>query len=112
MPWRKLSRKEIRAQAKPWLTTGILNSIKRRDKLLRKYINAKDPTRRESLHNEYKTLRNRITYIINVSKKSHYQQFFAENCNNIKKTWSGIKSIISIRHLSTNQPTSMMIEKS
>ena len=112
MPWRKMSRKEMRVQAKPWLTTGILNSIKRRDKLLGKYINAKDPTRRETLRNEYKILRNRITYIINVSKKTHYQRYFAENYNNIKKTWSGIKSIINIKNTASIQPTSMMINKS
>ena len=110
MPWRKLSRKELRVQAKPWLTVGILNSIKRRDKLLGKCIEAKDPVRKELLRTEYKALRNRITYIINASKKTHYQLYFAENCNNIKKTWSGIKSIINIRTISSSQPSSMMID--
>ena len=110
MPWRKLSRKEMRIQAKPWLTAGILNSIQRRDKILSKCIEAKDPTRKETLRTEYKALRNRITYIINASKKAHYQVFFAEHCNNIKKTWSGIKSIINIRNVTSTQPTSMMID--
>ena len=112
MPWRKLNKKEIRLQTKPWITNGILNSIKRRDKLLRKYINAKDPGRKELLRTEYKTLRNRITYTINMSKKNHFQHYFTENQNNIKKTWTGIKSIINIRTVSKNQPSSMMIEKS
>ena len=111
MPWRKLSRKELRIQAKPWLTAGILNSIQRRDKLLGKCIEAKDPTRKVTLRPEYKALRNRITYIIDASKKTHYQHFFAEHCNNIKKTWKGIKSIISIRNITNSQPTSMMIDK-
>ena len=106
MPWRKLSRKEIRLQAKPWITEGILNSIKRRETLLRKYIAAKDPVRKEGLRTEYKTLRNRITYIINQSKKLHYQRYFAENYNNIKKTWTGIKSIINIRSENKSQPLS------
>ena len=110
MPWRKLSRKEMRSQAKPWITEGILNSIKRRETTFRKYIDAKDPIRKEALRNEYKTLRNRITYIINQSKKNHYQQFFAENCDNIKKTWTGIKSIINIRSVTNTQPSSMLID--
>ena len=87
MPWRKLTRKEIRAQAKPWLTQGILNSIQRKDRLLRKCIQAKDPIRKEILRTEFKTLRNRITYIISASKKTHYQRYVTENYNNIKKTW-------------------------
>ena len=49
MPWRKLSRKEIRIQAKPWLSQGILNSIQRKDRLLRKCIQAKDPVSKEIL---------------------------------------------------------------
>ena len=112
MPWRKLNKKEISIQSKPWITQGILNSIKRRDKLLCKQIKAKDPTRKELLRTEYKALKNRITYIISVSKKTHYQQYFAENYNNIKKTWNGIKGIINIRNVNKNQPSSMLINKS
>ena len=111
MPWRKLNKKEIRLQTKPWITSGILNSIKRRDKLLRKSIEAKDAIRKEALRTEYKTLRNRITYTISMSKKNHFHQFFAENCDNIRKTWTGIKSVINIRTITKNQPTSMLIDK-
>ena len=78
----------MRLQAKPWLREGILNSIKRRDKLLRKYIGANDPIHKQQIHTEYKTLRNMITYTIKISKKKHYQNYFAENCENIKKTWT------------------------
>ena len=106
MPWKKLNKKELRLQAKPWITAGILTSIKRRDQLLHKWITAKDPVRKDLIRAEYKTLRNRITYIINISKITHYQQFFAENCANIKKTWSGIKNIINIRNTNKNQPSS------
>ena len=112
MPWKKLNKKELRLQAKPWITAGILTSIRRRDKLLHKWITAKDPVRKDLLRTEYKTLRNRITYIINLSKKTHYQQFFAENCANIRKTWTGIKNIINIRNANKNQPSSMLINKS
>ena len=111
MPWRKLNKKEIRLQTKPWITNGILNSIKRRNKLLRKCIEAKEPDRKEILRTEYKTLRNRITYTLNMSKKNHFQHYFAENQNNIKKTWTGIKNIINIRNASKNQPSSMLIDK-
>ena len=38
MPWKKMSKKDSKLEAKPWITHGILNSMKRRDTLLRKYI--------------------------------------------------------------------------
>ena len=41
MPWKRLNKKELRLQLKPWLTQGILKSIKRRDKLLRKCIESR-----------------------------------------------------------------------
>ena len=40
MPWKKMSKKDFKLEAKPWITPGILASIKRRDLLLQKYINA------------------------------------------------------------------------
>ena len=96
---------------KPWITPGICNSIKRRDKLLRKYIKAKDDTIKEDLHARYKILRNQIVSIIRQSKKLYYQKFFTENANDIRKTWKGIKNIINIRELNKGQPTSMLIGK-
>ena len=99
-------------QSKPWITKGILNSIQRKDKLFHQYIKTKDLLRKETLHTEYKTLKNRITYIINMSKKNHFSQYFTENCMNIKKTWSGIKNIINIKSMTSGQPTSIMIDKS
>ena len=50
VPLKIVSKKQLRLEAKPWITRGILKSIKRGDKLLRKYINAKDPVRKDQLH--------------------------------------------------------------
>ena len=36
LPLKKLSKKELRIQAKPWITRGIRSSMKRRDRLLNK----------------------------------------------------------------------------
>ena len=53
-PLKKLSKKEMKLQAKPWITLGIQNSIKRRDKLLRQYIKTNETKRKEEIHTEYK----------------------------------------------------------
>ena len=111
IPLKKLTKKDFKLQMKPWITPGICNSIKRRDKLLRKYIEAKDDTIKEDLHARYKILRNQIVSIIRQSKKLYYQKFFTENANDIRKTWKGIKNIINIRELNKGQPTSMLIGK-
>ena len=111
VPLKKLNKKELRLQAKPWITPGIVKSIKRRDKLLRKFITTKEINRKNELHTQYKTLRNQIVSIIRKSKKLHYQTYFTENAKDIRKTWTGIKNIINIRTLTKGQPTSMLIDK-
>ena len=98
-------------QLKPWITPSICNSIKRRDKLLRKYIKTKDIIIKEEIHTRYKILRNQIVSIIRQSKKLHYQKIFTENANDIRETWKGIRNIINIRNVNKGQPTSMLIGK-
>ena len=51
MPLKKASKKELKLEAKPWITPGILNSIKRRDSLLNKYIKAPDSDEKMSCTN-------------------------------------------------------------
>ena len=72
-PLRILTKKEVKLQAKPWITPAIRVSIKRRDKLLKKYIKAKDVSRKEDLYTTYKNLRNRIVSILRASKKNYYK---------------------------------------
>ena len=53
LPLKKLSKKELKIQAKPWITNGIRSSIKRRDKLLRKFIKTKDEVLKDELYSAY-----------------------------------------------------------
>ena len=48
-PVKKLSHKEKKSLPKPWLTKGILQSIKQENALGRKFIRAKDLTKTELL---------------------------------------------------------------
>ena len=109
MPLKKASKKELKLEAKPWITPGILNSIKRRDLLLNKYIKAPDGVLKNELHKQYKILRNKIVALLRLSKNNHYRAYFRSNSTDIKKTWKGIKSIINLRDVSNNLPTSMLI---
>ena len=95
-PLRKLSIQEDKLRKKPWITPGILTSIKNKNKLYRKYIRAKDPSRKNILHNEFKKHRNQIDKILKSSKALHYQRFFENNKLNLYKTWAGIKEIKNV----------------
>ena len=85
VPLRKISKKEFKLKVKPWITPGIIISIRKRDKLLKKFINCKNQENKEILHNKYKLYRNLIVTLTRKSKKNHYQKYFQENSSNIKK---------------------------
>ena len=90
IPLKKITKKDLKLQLKPWITPGISNSIKRRDRLLRKYIKAKDVINKEEIHVRYKTF-NRV-------KKIMIKSFLLRMLMTLKKTWKGIRNIINIRN--------------
>ena len=49
LPLRKMTKREIKTNSKPWITPDICNSIKRRDALYRKYLRSKYPTNKNEL---------------------------------------------------------------
>ena len=83
------------------------SSIKRRDKLLRKFIKTKDEVLKHELYATCKTLVNKIVSMPRAGKKLHFQKYFAENCKDIRKTWSGIKNVIIKKNFNKGQPTSI-----
>ena len=81
LPLKRLSKKDLKIQAKPWITYGIRSSIKRQDKLLRKFIKTKDEVLKHELYATYKTLSD----YSGAGKKLHFQKYFMENCKDIRK---------------------------
>ena len=80
----------------------------RREKLYKKFINAKNTDIKESNHKKYKELRNQIVTSCRQTKKLHYQKFFTENAMNSRNTWKGIKSIINIKSNTRTEPNSVV----
>ena len=44
------------------------------------------------------------------SKQAYYDKYFEKNCNNIKNTWKGIKSLISLKNVASNVPTILSLD--
>ena len=107
MPKRKITKEEFKQRYKPWITFGLLSSMKRRDKLLKKYIRIKNHTNKQIAHNDYKTLRNQILELTKASKNLFYQNYFTENNNNLRKVWQGIKEVINIKSKSHDIPVNV-----
>ena len=87
----------MKKNSRPWITKGILISVRKKYKIHSKFLKAKDQTRKEALNQEYKTYKNLLTNITKKSKENYYKQYFKDNKNNLIKVWKGIKEIILIK---------------
>ena len=79
-------------------------------KLLKNFINKKDPILKEEFHTNYKKHRNLLSTLMKKSKQAYYDKYFERNWNNIKNTWKGIKSLISLKTVASNVPTVLSLD--
>ena len=96
---KKLSCSEAKLSLKPWIALGIRKSMKVKKSLQKKFLRAKDPIRKDALHNKVKQYRNYINIFTRNSKANHYQKFFQNHKINLQKTWKGVKMVIYINNL-------------
>ena len=64
-PLRTMSRKELRLNKKPWITKGILISIKTKNKLFKKFVKNNNQMNKAN----YKKYLNKLTHGKNFSKR-------------------------------------------
>ena len=74
---------------KPYITSGIINSIKHRNKLQRLY--AKWPLSYEATFKKY---RNMLTAVIRVAKEKYYKSKLTHQSGDIRKTWETINHLM------------------
>ena len=82
---------------KPWLSDGLRNSIRNKNKLYHKY--KKIP----SVKNEssYKSFRYKLNHMLKIAEKKYYRDLIIYHKDNTRKSWSFIKSIIN-KHRKSN----------
>ena len=74
-PLKKLTKKEIGLQQRPWITPDIIAAINERNKLYKEFLEEKTPDSKIDKHNIYKTKRNLLTSRLRKAKK-YYNDFF------------------------------------
>ena len=94
VPYKMLSKKEVKISSKPWITKEILAKMKYRDKLYSKLLKSKQPN--PNLHYIYNKFRNRVDKNLKDSKTAYFNQYFSLNKHNIQKLWSGVRSILNV----------------
>ena len=100
----------MKFKSRPWIILGLQKSISAKNKLITNFINKKDPILKEEFHTNYKKYRNLLSTLMKKSKQAYYDKYFERNWNNIKNTWKGIKSLISLKTVASNVPTVLSLD--
>ena len=104
-PLRQISRRQKRLRAKPWLTKGLLVSIKYKQKLYRSHFLSNDVDKKTY----YKQYSNKLNKIKTKAKKTFYYNLFKNNCKNPCKTWSTINSVLHTKDDTKSTPYKLNI---
>ena len=94
----------------PWITKGIKNSIKIRDRIHKQFLRCKRPVRKEELHIRFKTYRCHIVNLSRICKEKYYHEFFKANRIDSKKVWDGIRSLINTKKQKYHKQISLDID--
>ena len=79
------------SKAKPWFTSGLQNSCRRKYALYKQYCNNPTPANKAI----YTKFRNKYNYLIKLCRKKYYHDKLSSICSSLKQALSLIKSVIS-----------------
>lgn len=82
---------------KPWITAGILKSIRKKQKLYSQY---KKSGFNSQMGNRYKKYRNILTVDLKNAKRKYYSNILRENEGNSTKTWQTINELLHGKNIS------------
>ena len=111
LPTKKVRYNKYKHKDSPWITQGILNSIKFRDNLYKElqctsYENPQHATLKQNLHVYNGILRKNIRN----TKLSYYNDLFSKFKDDIKKTWDTIKSVMNKTKNKKHIPNCLIID--
>ena len=96
-PFKKQTKREKRLEQRPWITKGILKSMKMRDSLYKELTKKNDNIlEKRNISIRYKKYRNMIITLQRRARENYFQNYFEKNKSDIKKTWNGIRNILAI----------------
>ena len=104
-----MNKKEIALKAKPWINKNTQALMREHDRQFKCYCNDNNPSLRVAKHNKYKNAQNAIIFKVKKSKNKHYQIYFQKHLRNVKTTWDGIESIVTLKSKDKTTPNSLMI---
>ena len=88
-----------------WITQGLQNSIRKKNNIYSKCLKYKNKFMKELHQNNYKSYINLLSRLLKRAKEKYFTNFFSENIKDIKKTWKGTKTLVSIKQKNNDTPS-------
>ena len=102
-----ITRKQKKLRQKPWITKGLLKSIRHKNKLYKTFITNKT----ESSFLNYKQYRNKLNHLLEIAKIQYYQISVIKNKNDSTKLWKTIHEILQTNTKKTNTNFELVNDK-
>ena len=96
-------------RANPWVTKGILTSLRTKDKLHSEFLKCTNPTLKSINESKYKKYRNAYNKVIRSAKTLYWHYLFEFSKNDTKRTWKNINSLLG-KSVEKKNPDYMMSE--
>ena len=93
VPKKKVTRNNPKLRTKPWINDEIQKLVSYRDKLFIK-MNNNPIESNKYLHRKF---RNCVISEQHKEKRNYFLKYFEKNKTNMKKLWTGIKSIVNVK---------------
>ena len=106
-PLKKLSRKDTKARRKPWITGGIIKSIRHRHVLFREQLKKND----DALVKHYKKYRNKLNRTIENAKADYLKNVFEKIGTNTRKTWAELNKLLKKGKSYSDLPSELVVDK-
>ena len=103
-PLKQLPRSKQKQFSKPWITDGMLKSIKTKQKMYSTHFLCKSPKKIQ----QYKIYANKLNKLKSISKDNYYTNQFTKCKNNLKGTWKLIGTIIKWKTKGQCYPTKII----
>ena len=97
-------------ETKPWITPGLANSIRNKNKLYKRFCKEKNPKTKEYYEKQFKSYRNHISSLLRETKDSYNKQYFEDNKKNLRLVWQTIKGIVNMKKKSEESISSLLID--
>ena len=105
-PLRPISRRMKKLLQKPWITKGLLTSIKKKRRMFKSHFLSG-----EKKKSFYKVYSNKLTKLKTLSKKLYYTSKFDECQKDARKVWNVIRSMLPNSKPINDTPDSLVTDR-